>query len=524
MAKKKASLKGKGQSILLGEEEAPEPLPQSLSELERTSGANGDGSSAETEPEEEEKVDWAAMLEDEATAAEPPEEESAVPPLPTIEHYYAKEPPAEPEPPAIEEPVMEEPFPAPVSSVAPPRPVVAEPEPEIEMPLEAGEGAPEIDWMPMMEDEVATAGLPAEEAPLPLIEHYYPAEEPALPESELPAVEKAVVSPPLPTAVPEPLPPAAVAQPPPAGPTSLPRMRIGGLLSGTPLAAKVEPPGPVLEKVQVRDTDRLPPKELEAEEEEIVVKRVSQKRRRELFEHISELYHEVPGKLSASRQEAKREVSLLLLSEARDIVIEEPRQFDQAEYKVAQVEAIIANAQDIEKWSHYYGNRLIIYLVTWFAVLMAGVVIIHIGALSVWLGRITSTATEGITPTAIEPLLFTMLWGGIGGIVGGLYSLWRHIAVFDKQYTIWYTLQPISGIILGGIIHVVTMTGFLSMSVQSVEAGATTGQVSLAVQWFPALMAVAFGFRQNNFYALLDRIIELIGQPREDEEQAEASA
>ena len=45
--------------------------------------------------------------------------------------------------------------------------------------------------------------------------------------------------------------------------------------------------------------------------------------------------------------------------------------------------------------------------------------------------------------------------------------------------------------------------------------GVSADQESRAVLWFPALLALAFGFRQNFALALLDRVIELIGQSKE---------
>ncbi|OQY25473.1 MAG: hypothetical protein B6I34_02070 [Anaerolineaceae bacterium 4572_32.1] len=502
MTKKSASLAGKGPSILLGEEKpSEESLPIPLSELEGDLESNEDGNAAEQEPEEE--IDWDAMLKDEASTAEPPEEEKAgAPAVPTIEHYYEPDSTAEAEPLPSEKAAIEGPAPAPSDSVAPAMPVATEL--ETDLPLEAGEGAPpEEDWAAMMEDEASTAKSPEETTPPP-IEHHYPVEEPAI--STTPPASP------------------AASQPPPEKPTSLPTVRIGGLLAGTSLIGEGLPsPGPSVEKIKIRESDRPEAEELSEEEEEIVIKRVTRKQRRELFEHISQLYRKVPKELSSSGQQAQRDEALLLLSEARDIVIETPRQYDQAEHKVAQAEAIIANAANIEKWSQYYGNRLIAYLVSWFLVLMAGIV--FISPISAWIEGLTSGAgtASKAPPVIVAPLLFTMMWGGIGGIVGGIHSLWRHITVFDKQYTIWYTLQPIAGLVLGGIVHVVVMTGFLSMSIQATGAGATT-QESQAVQWFPALLAVVFGFRQNDFYALLKRIIGLVGQRQEDEQESEEGA
>ena len=523
MARKRASLKGKGISILLGEEEtedSPSP-PTTVVEMPLEAG---EGAPPEAHSPEEEAVDRPATLGDEVAATEPPAEEVGPPSLPDIEHHYPEEEPIAPEPelPTVEEPTVVEPGPPSAGLVAPPTPVSAEPPPE-------AEGPKEVDWSAMLEDEVTTALPSAEEvaAPsVPVIEYYYPEEEPTVPEPELLAIEEieeaAILepSPPpaIPVVLPTPPPSPAATQPPPSVPASPPRVRIGGLLAGMSLTdmEKLAPPGPWVEEVKVRETTKAPPKELTEEEKDIVIERVSKKQRRELFELTTKLYREVSKKLAASRLRAKREEALLLLSEARDIALEDPRQFDEAEHKVWQVEAIIANAEDVEKWSHYYGNRLIVYLTAWFVFLITGIVFFN--PLSVWLEGITSAAAGKTPPITVPPLLFTMLWGGIGGVVGGLYSLWRHIAEFDKQYTIWYTLQPISGFVMGGIVHVIVMTGFLSMSIQA--SGTNTIQGSQAIQWFPALLAVVAGFRQNFAYALIHRFIELLGREPEDNRQA----
>ncbi|MFZ5916822.1 MAG: hypothetical protein ACOYZ7_07820 [Chloroflexota bacterium] len=515
---KKASVRGKGASILLGGEEGGEPLPMPLSELEGDLEPGGDGVAEAGEHHEAEAVDWSAMEEDEIATAAPADAETGETsgsPLPAIEHYFPQEglSASELEQPMDEDMASEVPT-AVVNPVAPATPVTPEMPKPAAPPISEGE---EVDWSPLMEDEASTAESPKGMISPP-IEHYYPPEELMLPKAELETVEpsKAAVSPSTPAVEPTGPPVSPAAGQPPATVTTAPQIRLGGLLAGTDLSKVAPPPGPVIDYGPVRESDRPPAQELSEEEEEIVIGRVSQKHRRELYAHITSLYQQVPTKLSASRQQSKMEEALLLLSEARDIVIEEPRQFDEAEHKVAQVEAIIANAQDVEKWSHYYGNRLIVYLVTWFTVLMAGIVIVNTGLLTSWLEGMTSTLTlaEGIRPLTIEPLLFSMMWGGVGGVVGGIYSLWRYIASFDKQYTIWYTLQPIGGLVVGGVIHVLTMTGFLSLSVQTGGAGTTPGQASQIGEWFPALLAVAFGFRQNNFWGLLDRIIELIGHPQ----------
>jgi hypothetical protein len=520
---KKASLEGKGRSILLGEESS-EPLPVPLSELEGELEAEDDGiaEAKETAPEDKEAIDWSGMMEDEVAAAgavetEAEEEETS---LPTIEHYYPEES-VEPEPDLPAGAAVGETEPAAVTSVAPADPVASEIE-EVGLGGHPDDNG-DVDWGPMVEDEVTTAESP-EGMTVPTIEHFYPPEEPALPESELKTdKEPAAPTPePAPKAVPEGPPASPQAEQPPAEaaaetPAPGTGIRLGGLLVGTDLTQEVAPPGPGFKEIEVRETDKVPPADLTEEEEEIVIGRVTRTQRRELRDRISTLYREVPKKLAASGLEAKRKEALLLLSEARDLELEDPRQFDEAEYKVAQVVAIIANAIDVERWSHHYGNRLIAYLSTWFALMIAGVIFFN--PLAAWLEEITSVTPLDTLPITVPPLLFTMMWGSIGGIIGGFYSLWRHIAEeqdFDKQYTVWYTLQPISGLVLGGIIHVIVLTGFLSMFSQVPGAEMSAAQESRAVQWFPALLAVVAGFRPNFVYALLSQIVELIGR-REDE-------
>jgi hypothetical protein len=503
MTKKRASLKGKGVSILLGEEwsEDPSLLPASADE---TPPEADEGTPPEVQPPEEEAVDWSAMLEDEAAAAEPPAEEAGPPPLPDIERYYVEEEPIAPEPSAIGEPGSSSP-----GSVAPPTPVSVAPPAEAEEPEE-------VDWSAMLEDEAATAEPPAEEEivtpPVPDIEHHFPEEEPAVPEPELPAFEEPAPPPDTPEAV-EPAPSPAADQPPPSGPTTPPSLRIGGLLAGVSLADadKLPPPGPRVEEEKVRETTKAPPKDLTEEEEEIVIGRVSRTKRRELYNRISELYSEVPAKLASAGLRPEREEALLLLSEARDIGLEDPRQFDEAEHKVWQVETIVAQAENVAQWSSYYGKRLIAYLTFWFVALMGA--ILFYNPIAAWLERITAGAPTQSLPIQLSSLAFTMLWGSLGGVLGGFYSLWKYVAEkqeFDRQYTTWYMLQPISGLLIGAMVHALVMTGFISMFNQVTESGTSLIQGSQPGFWFPALISLALGFRQNFALRFLDRVIELL--------------
>ena len=100
-----------------------------------------------------------------------------------------------------------------------------------------------------------------------------------------------------------------------------------------------------------------------------------------------------------------------------------------------------------------------------------------------------------------------MAWGGMGGVVGAYYSLYWHAAKvkdFDKQYIMWYVVQPVLGLAIGALAHLIVGSGFLT---GRVEAG-TEGQV--AVSLFPATIAFIAGFRQRFILEIIDRVIQLV--------------
>ena len=120
------------------------------------------------------------------------------------------------------------------------------------------------------------------------------------------------------------------------------------------------------------------------------------------------------------------------------------------------------------------------------------------------------TGSDRVTGPAllnVYPIINTMIWGGIGGIVGALYTLWWHISReqdFDRNYLMWYMVQPLMGLVLGGIIFLIMAGGFLIINVNLTDDTASTG-----ARLLPYLAAVLAGFRQNFIYEQFDRLIAL---------------
>ena len=80
--------------------------------------------------------------------------------------------------------------------------------------------------------------------------------------------------------------------------------------------------------------------------------------------------------------------------------------------------------RESRKQSTYYGPRILGYQALWLLGLLLG--LIFAGPLTNLIsgtGQVTGPALLNI-----YPIINTMLWGGIGGIVGALYTLWWHIS------------------------------------------------------------------------------------------------
>jgi len=245
-----------------------------------------------------------------------------------------------------------------------------------------------------------------------------------------------------------------------------------------------------------------------------VLKAVGLRRLKALEDDIDSLFSRVPKELS---MDPSVNIALALLRDAQDIVQERPRQYDLAMFKVAQVKMMLERRQRIVQETSSHAYPLMIYEIAWFILLLAGVVFSQ--PLSSWLLAVTRMTIADFSVN-LQPLLITLIWGGIGGVVGGLWSLWKHVARdqdFDKQHTMWYLTQPIMGVILGGVIHLLFMAGVLI-----VESGATT--TTTAVRWFPALVACLAGFRQNFAYEWLDSVARAIGREPQPREEAAAPA
>jgi len=235
------------------------------------------------------------------------------------------------------------------------------------------------------------------------------------------------------------------------------------------------------------DTDINQPSRIREEAE--VLEAIPPKERAELWKEINVLYERVAQELATHRDQ---QPALALLREAQDILLEKPRQFDEAKFKVGQVKTLLQRRKNVVTAIHSTAWWIFAYDIAWILVLFILVFFVDLN----------------LKKPGAEALWNTLLWGGIGGVVGGFYGLYRHASElqdFDKNYSMWYVAQPIIGLLLGGAIHLILNAGFLAVNVEGTES---------TIQWLPAMLAFLSGFRQRFVLDLIASIVDRLSPPR----------
>jgi hypothetical protein len=482
MARKRASIKGRGADILFGEKAPPKkPVPELAREVD-----------IEELPGEEAELD--AELEkafsEEVMAMEP------VPPTPVT-------------------PAREPALPRAREIVSPPLEVPPSAEPrKVSVTLKVEEPLP-----PLAAHAPGAGGIP----PTPT----YPP--PAMPDRRW---EEAAYGPP--PRRPETAPAEAAPTAPPGRP---PEIKLGGHFFEHPVDVGEGaglPTGvvPRAERVEAERAEEIPPQISREVEEGTVLRRLGRERQEALLNEMDTLVVEAAHTLSVDEEGLEKALSLL--REARDITIERPRQFDQAEYNVAKVRAMLERRKTSGRWAVVYGYPVLVYEIVWCLFLLTSLLFPRL--LGNFVANITRTPYEVLAAEFsmehVLPLWYTMAWAGIGGVVGSLYSLYWHAAQlkdFDRQYLMWYIVQPIMGVILGAIVYLFLASGFITTQVLTDQAATASDAVEAlsnpAMRAVHAVVAVVAGFRQRFVYEMLDRIVQaLTPRPKTKTElQAEAA-
>ncbi len=224
---------------------------------------------------------------------------------------------------------------------------------------------------------------------------------------------------------------------------------------------------------------------------------------RELWDRVDDLHESVKKEISSlplARQ------LLDQLQAARNYLMAGPEYYEEAERLLNEVDYRVALAQRVQEWSYTLGVRLLLYELAWVVLLAAGMFILPwlVSRVGPSLGYVPGPSNGAQSTDWLVVALKSVIWGGLGGVTGALYALWRHVAReqdFDKQYTMWYITNPIMGLALGAFVYLVIQAGLFSLT-----AGAQQNISSAAMVF---VLAWITGFQQNVAYDMVRRILQL---------------
>ncbi len=275
-------------------------------------------------------------------------------------------------------------------------------------------------------------------------------------------------------------------------------------------ALDIQDPDEKIEPIQ------LPDRMLTEEERNQILEWLGEEWIQTLEAAIDEAYAEVRREVGTNKNITTECYNQLL--QARDIVLRrDVGKIAQAEYHVEDVRTRLQRAADSEKAARRHQWWILIWGLFWFVAFVALQLVIN----EAWFwDRIAPTGLSNLV-VDMEVFLTTMIWGGIGGVVSILYSLFKHVGQrdFDPHYKLSYLGKPFLGIILGATTYMVfnlvlRTLGILPAGLEAAEGIAdTTFTVAPGVLY---LIAWASGFKENTIFELVDRTMKRIFGSKQD--------
>jgi len=212
---------------------------------------------------------------------------------------------------------------------------------------------------------------------------------------------------------------------------------------------------------------------------------ITEERLTRLWNRIDSAQKEIPEKIP--NLVLAREL-LEQLERARNEVLGGRENFEEAERTINEIELRIAITKRSQR-DNWAALALFLYEIIW---AMAFMIVLY-----------QTIQASNLNDTAI--MLNGSVWGGLGGIAGALYALWKHSSRdvdFSKQYALWYISNPIMGIVLGAFVFLVLKLGLLSLS-----AGESVQDISSPFIIY--LLAFIVGYQQNVAWSIVRRIVKV---------------
>ncbi|MCC6904231.1 MAG: hypothetical protein IT326_00210 [Anaerolineae bacterium] len=209
------------------------------------------------------------------------------------------------------------------------------------------------------------------------------------------------------------------------------------------------------------------------------------------------------------------EEALADLKKAREYLLAGREYYDNAEQMVMSVKARLRLEEKVRVWSRTRGAWLVVYLVAWLLFLsISSLALYYLGILDFIDAHVPAWMAGTVLPT---------LFGALGGVVGALWVLIKHIARdrdFDPIHTTWYLTNPLMGGALGVLSYFIL--GFSGSIITSGMTGTAIDfnqPTSIIFQVILLTTCAIIGFRQNVFWELIERFLKAV-LPKKAEEEA----
>lgn len=142
-----------------------------------------------------------------------------------------------------------------------------------------------------------------------------------------------------------------------------------------------------------------------------VLKRIGPERAKALSQRVDDLYAQIANGVIGNSNKANAAMSHL--RRARDKELEDPRQFDEAEYLVNLAQYTInheASIAQVRQWSYTWGVVVFIYGLVWLAVFGTGLGLVTLGLVQSWLTAFNLKPDIVTSASGFLPALWQAAW------------------------------------------------------------------------------------------------------------------
>jgi hypothetical protein len=124
-------------------------------------------------------------------------------------------------------------------------------------------------------------------------------------------------------------------------------------------------------------------------------------------------------------------------------------------------------------------------------------------------------AVRHFFPTKVGSLPISAIWfGAVGGLLVSLEGIFNYNRRWRRSYDYWHYLRPVLGAIMGTAGCLIFIVLAAAASTKDAPTDAT----------FYAVVALALGYREANFRALLARLVDTVIIPSETKKEEEGSS